>query len=183
MVMMIVGIYFTFQDGRSHTAFLRPVQLSFHFTLCLDIPGSQNTTYSAVWNCSTISKEKLIQSLDPRFCLERSCDFNNNFGFVFEEIVVPGHTRKSRCFDTLTPVYIFVKDLRIFVPWDFFLVARFSVTSLLCLVTPPFAFSYPIIFCAYRLSTSMPRDNRSAYHLNGIFGGFFWANETAPFFH
>ena len=26
----------------------------------------------------------------------------------------------------------------------------------------PFAFSYPIIFCAYRLSTSMPRDNRCA---------------------
>ena len=25
-----------------------------------------------------------------------------------------------------------------------------------------FAFSYPIIFCAYRLSTSMPRDNRCA---------------------
>ena len=24
------------------------------------------------------------------------------------------------------------------------------------------AFSYPIIFCAYRLSTSMPRDNRCA---------------------
>ena len=30
----------------------------------------------------------------------------------------------------------------------------------------PFAFSYPIIFCAYRLSTSMPRDNR--YALPGI---------------
>ena len=26
----------------------------------------------------------------------------------------------------------------------------------------PFAFSYPIIFCAYRLSTSMPWDNRCA---------------------
>ena len=25
-----------------------------------------------------------------------------------------------------------------------------------------FAFSYPIIFCAYRLLTSMPRDNRCA---------------------
>ena len=25
-----------------------------------------------------------------------------------------------------------------------------------------FAFSYPIIFCAYRLSTSMPRDNKCA---------------------
>ena len=29
-----------------------------------------------------------------------------------------------------------------------------------------FAFSYPIIFCAYRLSTSMPQDNR--YALPGI---------------
>ena len=54
---------------------------------------------------------------------------------------MPGHTRKSPCFDTLTPKYIFLKDLRIFDPWNFFLVTRFSVTSLLVtsllyLVTP-----------------------------------------------
>ena len=31
---------------------------------------------------------------------------------------------------------MFLKDLRIFDPWNCFLVTRFSVTSLLCLVTP-----------------------------------------------
>ena len=42
-----------------------------------------------------------------------SSDSNYNFGFVVEEIVAPGHTRKSRCFNTwnseirtLTPVLI-----------------------------------------------------------------------------
>ena len=34
-----------------------------------------------------------------RSCLEMSSDFNYNFGFVVGETVVPGHTRKSRCFD------------------------------------------------------------------------------------
>ena len=40
----------------------------------------------------------LLKTVD--LCLEMSSDFNYNFGFVVEEIFEPGHTRKSRCFDT-----------------------------------------------------------------------------------
>ena len=44
-----------------------------------------------------------------------------------------------------------------------------------------FAFSYPIIFCAYRLSTSMPLDNRCA--LPGIkFRKTFWINSDLSCF-
>ena len=32
-----------------------------------------------------------------------SSDFNCNFGIVVEEIVVPGHIRKSRCLQLLRP--------------------------------------------------------------------------------
>ena len=45
-----------------------------------------------------------------------------------------------------------------------------------------FAFSYPIIFCAYRLSTSMPRDNRCA--LPGIkLRKTFWINSDLSFIY
>ena len=45
----------------------------------------------------------------------------------------------------------------------------------------PFAFSYSIIFCAYRLSTSMPQNNRRA--LAGIkFRKTFWINSDLSCF-
>ena len=60
-----MGNHFTFQDGRSRTAFLRLLQLSFHFTLCLDTwqPGSLK-----------LFEENLIQSFLKLYCdLVKKC--------------------------------------------------------------------------------------------------------------
>ena len=57
--------------------------------------------------------------------------------------------------------YLFILIVTICLVVCLFFIIVCSVAFVTFFITfMPFAFSYPIIFCAYRLSTSMPRDNR-----------------------
>ena len=112
--MMIMGNYFTFQDRRSRTAFVRLMRLSFDFTLCLD-------TWQAYWQSEIVPNfhEKthpVVLKTVRRSCLEMWSDLNYNFGFVVGEIVVPGHNRKSRCCDTLKKFVLWLVSINSYSP-------------------------------------------------------------------
>ena len=92
---MIMGNHFIFQDGRSRTAFLKTTATKFSFCIV--------SRYLATGQSEIVlgKTHPILLKIVLWSCLEMSSDLNYNFGFVVGDIVLPGHTRKSRCLDTL----------------------------------------------------------------------------------
>ena len=119
--MMIMGNHFTFQDGRSHTAFLGQLQLSkLHFTLCLDTWQRESVYKILHTRPSEIilefpGKAHPVVLSTAYLCLEMSSDFSYNFGrFVVKKLSCLG--KESLGVDSCGSIrYLFRKAKRFWI--------------------------------------------------------------------